>query len=1266
MLKAQLACGYGFRYSSNIPFTALPEGQGTLILASGAASPSDPDPDTPSPTDEDFFAQQPIGFPFQFNGSTYTHVGVATNGWIWFGANGPVKAAGLVFPFTQVLNSEFPIEGIASALNGDLEGRWTAGDARIRTRASGTAPNRSFTIEWSNFKSLDDAEGTGFCGENRNRFDFQIILEEQNNTLVFAYNTAPYCWQGYEQFFQVGLRGNGANDVHARSITAGAQAWANSSLGFSHSTAVLRSSSPTTLPAQNARFSFYPSTAQTLTWLGTNTNWFDASNWSGNEVPGRCNAVLIPSGRNHYPELTGSLNVQCGHLEIQSGAALSLQTSYHGYVSVFGDLRNDGILTNNTPNYINLAGGPNRSISGEGYFIGTDLFITAQSEYRLEHDLVLRNLKINDGSALRLQSHVLDVYGIQQIGVLDQGTGVLVIEGDAASVSLHDSTFVAAQGTTFFGCGELWADLHDQTVPSLQYYNLWVRTNKNHTVWLGTGSDFSCHNLMFYNPGEPGGLAETARNISLSGTLSLGIDSMAGTELRLNHRLLRAQDGGSFVMGENDRLFIQYSNGSTVPVISGFQNPDFKGLVTYSSASSQTVMKGRYGHINIQGSGHRTANGKVELRGVLRLLEGSFDTADSLLLRSDSLGTALISGQGDGILSGELEIERYVDGEEEQYLLFGTAFSSLAWESMSNDLSTNTSAAAPVWGNNGIWEYREEESNPGFGAGWHSRNQSETHLAQMKGYLISVQGGRVLRARGQLQSENPRVALRVSPGNTVLKGWNLVSNPYPSPVDWNKVLNDQPETISRTMLKAGSGNRYAGHFGAWLPLGSNEGLGTNGATRYIGSQEGFFVKAFQADTLQFMREHRVEVLNTRAVQVPEQIPYLKLSLVQGSSADETAIYFSSQASNSEAFDATDALKVPSLNGKSWWYSNKDSMQLAIQGRFRLQGTDTIPLTVVVAQSGAMQVRLSEAVHLEATAMVFLEDRESGAMHNLRQNPVVNLNLNAGTLSGRFYLHVREGVKVSSYDAGCTGHEGRIHLNNATATMWDVEVFNSVDSLIGTKNQLSGMWEWNTLPAGEYRLHFSMIGIGPEVEEWITVAAGNAITAQWQITAPETLKPGEDALEIQCLNPNAEQVFWDLGDGQLLSGVNEIQHVYEEAGTYSVVMTVVRGTCSDTAMTHVQVILVTGMEEGQQAQVLRIFPNPAQSTAYLNVGIQEMVKSCSGVVVDIQGRVVYQIPEQSLSPGKLIELPVQQLPAGHYEVAVFLDGKRKGARLSVQR
>jgi PKD repeat protein len=1056
-------------------------------------------------------------------------------------------------------------------------------------------------------------------------------------------------------------------DVHTRTIVPGSDKWAHSMLGLSNSTAVVRSSSPVTLPALHSRFTFYPTIPEQLTWLGANSNWNDPLNWGGKPAPSRCNDVVIPTGKSYYPELSGSTAAECKNLKLEPNAGLTLKSNFTSFLTVYGNLINDGVLTNNTSSYVTLAGGEQARLGGEGHFIGTDLFITANSSYYLQKDLVIRNLSINSGSALFLEDKILDVFAIQQNGTLNQGTGVLVIEGDPASVLLNDSTFEEASGTTFFGNGEVWASYSNQTVPSLSYHNLWVRTNKDFSVQLGTDQDFSCNNLMFYNPGEPGGRAETARQLTVRGDLKLGIDSLPGTELTVNHPINRINGAGQFGMGVKDNLNITHASPINQPALSGFGSPSFAGSVSYSSNTQQTVVRGTYSNLSINGAGQRFIHGKVNLRGILELNEGTLVTNDSLSLKSDSIATALISGNGTGQLSGTVESERFIYGSATQEALISSAFQNLSWNQYADDF--------PIIGPDGIqlssdfnasvYEFRESGIEQGFGKGWFSQTTVQDPISSGTGYLARIAGGSTLRVRGIINTGNQKVAVSSSVSSGSNKGWNLVGNPYPSPIDWNKLAGTNPATISKAMSKAGSGNRYTGNFATWLPLGAEEGLGINGATRYVGIQEGFFVRAFSSDTLRFSNACRAHVLNTKSVTVPDIIPYVRLSLLNESSADELLVYFSQQCSNQEALDGKDAAKLPGIGNKTFWYSIKDSVQLGIQGRRKLEQPDSVALGISVSQAGYHEMRLSEAIHLPSTAMIFLEDRLNNTYQNLRQTPSYSVYLNAGTTIGRFFLHIRPGVNVASYNEGCSGGEGRIVLTNQTATLWDVRVQNSADSLIGERNSFSGIYELDGLNADEYTIHFRLSGQNLTVDEWTTVEAGNRVVASF--TASET-EIKEENKEVVFTNnsQNAEQLFWNFGDGMIAAGESEITHTFDQPGTYTVVLTANRGECSDTASAQIYVLNVMGTGEISKADktTFTIYPNPATTIANLSLNNDEILADASLFIVDMSGKLISEKLIGNIQPKEIIELPVANLSKGNYEVVIHGKGFKSVSRLIV--
>jgi hypothetical protein len=159
---------------------------------------------------------------------------------------------------------------------------------------------------------------------------------------------------------------------------------------------------------------------------------------------------------------------------------------------------------------------------------------------------------------------------------------------------------------------------------------------------------------------------------------------------------------------------------------------------------------------------------------------------------------------------------------------------------------------------------------------------------------------------------------------------------------------------------------------------------------------------------------------------------------------------------------------------------------------------------------------------------------------------------------------------------------------------------------------------------------------------------------------------EEELLLNCMNQDAENIFWDLGDGTLVSGESEVAHVYQNAGNYQVVMTVRKGTCSDTATAEVMVINITGIEDANASEqiIVKLYPNPATNLAFIQANIEEPVKAAEVLVIDMAGRIVYQSEPKTLYPGNLIEIPVSGLPNGSYETILLLDGKRKGLRLSV--
>lgn len=125
-----------------------------------------------------------IPFNFTFAGVHYTSLGIAENGFIWFGSAQPYEVA-FSSPISSTLNTN--IQGIVSAYGIDLHPIATSlATTKISSAVLGTAPNRIIVIEWretARIETINHAAGPDIL-------DFQIRLSETTNAVEVTYGRA--------------------------------------------------------------------------------------------------------------------------------------------------------------------------------------------------------------------------------------------------------------------------------------------------------------------------------------------------------------------------------------------------------------------------------------------------------------------------------------------------------------------------------------------------------------------------------------------------------------------------------------------------------------------------------------------------------------------------------------------------------------------------------------------------------------------------------------------------------------------------------------------------------------------------------------------------------------------------------------------------------------------------------------------------------------------------------------------------------------------
>jgi hypothetical protein len=165
-----------------------------------------------------YHSEVPIGFSFKYNGKSYTKVGVAPDGYIWFGNTAPTAVT--TFERTRPLSGINGPEGIVSAMGTLIHESDAPGtNPSIRVITEGKAPFRYFTVEWK-----DASDYFHLNNSQHEHFSFQIILYETYNNIDMVYDT-PVFSHNESDTVEIGIKGSAASDV--MSVTNAGRSWDN-------------------------------------------------------------------------------------------------------------------------------------------------------------------------------------------------------------------------------------------------------------------------------------------------------------------------------------------------------------------------------------------------------------------------------------------------------------------------------------------------------------------------------------------------------------------------------------------------------------------------------------------------------------------------------------------------------------------------------------------------------------------------------------------------------------------------------------------------------------------------------------------------------------------------------------------------------------------------------------------------------------------------------------------------------------------------------
>ena len=287
---------------------------------------------------------------------------------------------------------------------------------------------------------------------------------------------------------------------------------------------------------------------------------------------------------------------------------------------------------------------------------------------------------------------------------------------------------------------------------------------------------------------------------------------------------------------------------------------------------------------------------------------------------------------------------------------------------------------------------------------------------------------------------------------TTLNGYNLVGNPYPSPINisdffatnegtidsgsalyfWRK--RNDPGTTAYATITNGA---YTANSAAGGDTGSATFTGDS-STWVINPGQGFFVEASSASTLTFDNSMRRGVNNSQFFRSSEnELPAssrLWLNLTKDNKFSQMAIVYNSEMTLGIDYGWDGKALINSSDVLALYSVANDDVQLAIQARPAFETTDVVPVGFFAETDGSYTISLDHVDGLfTGDQNIYLIDYVTQEFTNLKEDSYT-FTTNAGTINNRFAVVYDEAFLGTPVTDVLNNNEVVVYQSNGDITI----------------------------------------------------------------------------------------------------------------------------------------------------------------------------------------------------------------------------------------
>ena len=311
---------------------------------------------------------------------------------------------------------------------------------------------------------------------------------------------------------------------------------------------------------------------------------------------------------------------------------------------------------------------------------------------------------------------------------------------------------------------------------------------------------------------------------------------------------------------------------------------------------------------------------------------------------------------------------------------------------------------------------------------------------------------------------NGDVSVALTDGLAAGLRYNLVGNPYPSPIAIATFLSDNTLNIESTLYFWRKTNGLGTAYCTWVPGGPTGTFTTNGNVQsvdplgIIQTGQGFFVEAKSgATTLTFKNTQRTanianQFFRTKQVAAASKI-WLNATNTLGNFSQMAVTYFADATLGLDTFDGK------YINDSAFALtSNINNVEYTIQGRPAFDAGDVVALNFKTDVAGDYTIALDHFDGLFATGQdIYLVDSKTGAETNLKLASYT-FTATTGTDNARFSLKYQKILKVDApvfndNSVSVYKNNGTLYVNSGAVAIRNISVFDVQGRLIAEQKNV---------------------------------------------------------------------------------------------------------------------------------------------------------------------------------------------------------------------